>query len=376
MSSSPSSIGIGRVGAYLFRAPIDVPVRTSFGTMVDRPMLYVRVEDRDGAIGWGEVWCNFPSVGAEYRKRLIEAVVGPLLVDIGAIAPASVFQTLMDRLHVLAIQSGDWGPLAQVCAGLDAACHDLAARRAGLPLFRYLNDGFPKGRARSQVECYASGIGPETPAATIARARNNGHTAFKVKVGFGDDIDTRTVISARAETGPAHRLMADANQGWDLDQALRIAPALAAHGLAWLEEPLRADRPVAEWQRLAGAVPAALAAGENLVVTSAFETAVDGEYLGFVQPDVAKWGGVSGCLAIARYAASRGVVYCPHFLGGAVGLMTSAHLLAAAGGVGLLEVDVNPNAIRDDHLDGTADVVDGKLQLGDRPGIGIDPGPH
>lgn len=344
--------------------------------MTDRPMLYARVEDGAGAVGWGEIWCNFPTVGAEYRKRLVEAVVGPLLVDIDAIAPASVFRTLMDRLHVLAIQSGDWGPLAQVCAGLDAACHDLAARRAGLPLFRYLNDDFPNGRARPQVDCYASGIGPETPAATIARARENGHTAFKVKVGFGDAVDTRTMVSARGETGPTHRLMADANQGWDLDQALRIAPALAAHDLTWLEEPLRADRPVAEWQRLAGAVPAALAAGENLVGLSAFEAAVDSGYLGFLQPDVAKWGGVSGCLAIARYAASRNIVYCPHFLGGAVGLMTSAHLLAAAGGAGLLEVDVNPNAVRDDHLDGLADIVEGRLHLPDRPGIGIDPGLH
>ena len=359
--------GIRRVDAHLFRVPIDVPVRTSFGTMLDRPMLYVRIEDRDGAIGWGEVWCNFPTVGAEHRKNLIETVVGPMLIGLGAIAPASVYRTLMDRLRVLAIQSGEWGPLRQICAGLDAACHDLAARRAGLPLFRFLN-----GQARPQIACYASGIGPEAPDTTIERAMKQQHTAFKVKVGFGNDVDMRTLARASGVLEPHHRLMADANQGWNIDQALTIAPSLVEYHLAWLEEPLRADRPLEEWQVLADAMPTALAAGENLNQPSEFEAAVDSACLGFLQPDVAKWGGVSGCLAMARHASSRGVVYCPHFLGGAVGLLASAHLLAAVGGSGLLEVDVNPNTIRDEHLDGAVEMTDGHLHLDDRPGIGLD----
>ena len=66
-----------------------------------------------------------------------------------------------------------------------------------------------------------------------------------------------------------------------------------------------------------------------------------------LQPDLAKWGGLSGCWRVARKIRGAGLRYCPHFLGGGIGLIASAHLLAAAGGDGLLEVDVNPNPLRD-----------------------------
>ncbi|WP_204265345.1 hypothetical protein, partial [Enterobacter hormaechei] len=85
----------------------------------------LRVRDADGAQGFGEVWCNFPSVGAEHRARLALSVVGPALEGLGAVPPSEIFARLMSRLHILAIQSGEWGPLRQVAAGLDMACHDL-----------------------------------------------------------------------------------------------------------------------------------------------------------------------------------------------------------------------------------------------------------
>jgi hypothetical protein len=74
-------IRLVRAEAFVFRAPIDVPVRTSFGTMPDRPAVLVRLEEADGACGWGEAWCNFPSVGADHRARLISNVLVPLLLQ-------------------------------------------------------------------------------------------------------------------------------------------------------------------------------------------------------------------------------------------------------------------------------------------------------
>ena len=115
-----------------------MPVRASFGMMRDRPAVYLRVTDTDGAEGFGEVWCNFPSVGAEHRARLAQEVIGPLLIESGELELDGVFAHLMQRLHVMAVQSGEWGPFRQVAAGIDAACHDLAARKARLPLWRFL----------------------------------------------------------------------------------------------------------------------------------------------------------------------------------------------------------------------------------------------
>ena len=49
-------IKLTRIEIFVFRAPIDVPVRTSFGVMSDRPAVLIRIEDDQGAHGWGEVW--------------------------------------------------------------------------------------------------------------------------------------------------------------------------------------------------------------------------------------------------------------------------------------------------------------------------------
>ena len=74
-----------------------------------------------------------------------------------------------------------------------------------------------------------------------------------------------------------------------------------------------------------------------------------------------------------RTVLAAALRYCPHFLGAGIGLRMSAHLLAAAGGDGLLEIDANPNPLRELTCDGLSPVHDGTLALGGEPGIGPPP---
>jgi D-galactarolactone cycloisomerase len=365
MAYPSDEVVIVAVRAVAVRAPIETHVRTSFGIMRDRPAVFVEIEDESGQHGLGEIWCNFPSVGAEHRARLVLETAGPLLRDLSPLPVGEVFATLMEKLHVLAIQSGEWGPLRQVCAGLDIACHDLAARRAGLPLYAYLD-----GQASGSVAAYASGIGPEAPAEVAERELVRGHESFKLKVGFGTETDKTSLDAIRGAIGE-RRLMIDANQGWSLDQAIAHGRRFADYGLDWLEEPLRADRPLDEWGALHQAMPIAIAAGENMNAVAEFEAAIASGIFRFLQPDAAKWGGLSGCLTVARAARDAGLVYCPHYLGGGIGLLASAHLLAAAGGDGLLEIDTNPNPWRDKLIAGLMPLSDGRVTLSERPGIGL-----
>jgi L-alanine-DL-glutamate epimerase-like enolase superfamily enzyme len=355
------------VEAIVLRAPIATPVRTSFGVMHDRPALFVRVRDADGAEGWGEVWCNFPSCGAEHRARLIDTVFAPLLTSRAFDCAAEAFSLLTRATAVLAIQSGEHGPVAQCIAGLDLALWDLCARRAGQPLWRLL------GGRTGEVPVYASGINPDRPEEIVAQRRDEGYRAFKLKVGFGRDADLANLRKLRDLLGPDAPLMVDANQAWTPDEALEMIAPLQDFGLGWLEEPLRADRPWADWQRLAhaGAIP--LAAGENLIGEDDFATAIDAKALRVLQPDAAKWGGISGCWPIILRAMAAGLRYCPHYLGGGVGLLASAHLLAAAGGDGMLEVDANPNPLRTEVAPQFARPVEGRCSLGDAPGLGTVP---
>jgi len=355
-----------RVDAFVFRAPIDTPVQTSFGIMRDRPAVFVRITDADGAVGWGEIWCNFPTVGAEHRARLVDTLFAPLLVGEIFASPEAAFVVLTARTEVLALQTAEPGPIAQCIAGLDIALWDLHARRLQQPLWRVL------GATSPSVPVYASGLNPTAPEALAARKRAEGYGAFKLKVGFGQERDCANLKSLRAVIGTAP-LMVDANQAWDLSTATTMAGAFAAFDLSWLEEPLRADRSWQEWQQLAACTSIGLAAGENLASVSAFETAIASRALRVVQPDMAKWGGFSACLAVARRIRAAGMRYCPHFLGAGIGLLASAHLLAAVGGDGMLEVDANPNPLRSLTCSPLEHLIAGSIVLGEESGLGVLP---
>jgi len=360
---------IAEVRSFAFSAPVKHAVRTSFGTMRARPMVLVRVATADGAFGWGEIWCNYPSCAAEHRARLAVEVVAPLLIGRAPDDPAALWAELTRRTAILAIQCGEPGPIAQTLAGVEIALWDLLARRAGMPLWRYL------GGRNDEIGVYASGLNPDEPERQAEAALEAGFRAVKLKVGFGLERDARNARALRALCGRDVPVMVDANQAWDVDAAIAAAAALEECALAWLEEPLRADRPPSEWRAIAGATAIPLAAGENITSEAGFAAAYTDCAVSVVQPDVAKWGGIAGCGAIARAARAAGRRYCPHYLGGGIGLLASAHLLAAVGGDGLLEVDVNENALRTLLAGALNEVRDGRVRIGEEPGLGVVPDP-
>src|SRR5216683_2999503 len=115
---------LGRVEAHVFHAPIQDPVRTSFGSMTERAAVFVRVEDSDGARGWGEIWCNFPNAAAEHRALLFADLLAPRVLGKSPDDPFALWAELDRALHVLRIQSGDAGAFSSAAAGLDLAIHD------------------------------------------------------------------------------------------------------------------------------------------------------------------------------------------------------------------------------------------------------------
>jgi len=354
------------VQAFCYRYPLSTPVVTSFGRMLNRPAVFVRAEDADGNTGWGEVWSNFPSTGAEHRTRLVNEVLAPAISGVEISEPSQIFEQLTRGTSVLALQCGEPGPFAQAIAGIDLAVWDLYARRRKIALWKLL------GSARQQIKVYASGINPTGSRQMAEAALARGHLALKLKIGFEPASDRANLVSLRDLLGDG-MLAADANQGWSIEQALELAPGLSEFNLAWLEEPIRADRPWREWQALRKGAAVPLAAGENIASRDGFKQVLGDDVLRVVQPDIAKWGGLTECSTIARDIAKSGKTFCPHYLGGGIGLLASAHLLAGVGGDGLLEVDSNDNPLRDRFCGPVANVRDGTITLSDDPGLGIEP---
>ena len=356
---------ISRLDVYALEAKIDTPVSTSFGSLPARVSALLRIEDTDGHTGWGEIWGNFPSITCAYRATLACQVLPEPLLGAKVETPGAFCIGLADKLRVLAVQAAEPGPISAVLAATNQALWDLAARREALPLRRVLN-----GNAAETVPVYASGLNPTDGVETAARAREAGYRAFKLKIGFGDDVDRRNLRDLRLEMREEEQLFVDANQRWSLGEAIGQIPMLEEAEVDWLEEPMLAEASANDWRVLRDSTMLPLAGGENLRDMDAFRTAFS--YLAFVQPDLGKWGGIDGCLAIARSALRHKCTYCPHWLSGGVGLMHSAHLLAAAGGDGLLEVDANPNPLRSRIVEPATGIFEGSLHMVDLPGIGIE----
>ena len=356
---------IARLDVYALEAKIETPVTTSFGSIPARVSALLRIEDTDGHAGWGEIWGNFPSITCAYRAALACKVLPEPLLAATVETPGAFCIQLANKLRVLAVQAAEPGPISAVLAATNQALWDLAARRQDLPLRRALNED-----AGETVPVYASGLNPTDSVEVAVRAREAGYRAFKLKIGFGDDVDRRNLHGLRLTMKEGEQLFVDANQRWSLGEALGQITMLEAMDVDWWEEPMLAEAPASDWRVLRDSTLLPLAGGENLRDMDAFRTAFS--YLAFVQPDLGKWGGIDGCLAIARSALKHNCTYCPHWLSGGVGLMHSAHLLAAAGGDGLLEVDANPNPLRSRIVDPATGIFEGRLHMVDAPGIGIE----
>src|ERR1700748_3481059 len=114
-------VNVARIEGFLFRAEVKEPVKTSFGSIPRRSVLLLRVEDSDGAHGWGEVWCNFPPFSADNKVNLIETIIAPAAFSGGYDNPSHAWHMLTEKTWRWSLQSGETGPIAACLAGLDLA---------------------------------------------------------------------------------------------------------------------------------------------------------------------------------------------------------------------------------------------------------------
>lgn len=357
---------IVKAEVLVYRAPVTEPVQTSFGIMYDRPAVFIRLEDADGTVGWGEIWSNFPGVGAEHRARVFESCVAPILMERTWANPVDAFAELSRRLYVLGIQTGEPGTMAQAIGGADIALWDLAGKRLQQPLWKLFGGS-------ATIGTYASGLSPTGPEKLATLKREEGYRAFKLKVGFGAERDMANLRTLREMLGAGTDIMIDANQAWDIDTAAAMSARLSEFAPVWLEEPITADHNIAAWKDLAARSPIPLAAGENMRGDAAFDEAIGSKAFAVMQPDLGKWGGFSGCVPVGQRAVAAGLRFCPHWLGGGIGLIASMQLKAAVGGPGFVEVDSNPNPLRDVLAAAFLRPVEGKVTMPDAPGLGLEP---
>lgn len=347
----------------LFPIQVDggVSPKMALGSMPKRPALLVRLVDSDGCYGWGEIWANFPPRAHIHKAHIVEDVIKPKLIGLNYLEPREIEQALRKQLSIYFLHVGQNQVFEHILAGIDTALWDLALRKAGVSFAQYM------GLSKTTAPVYASSINTNDLDRLILQHAQLGQRYFKVKIGFLDDDDRALVDQAASLFPLGTRMMVDSNQMWDLDRAKASLESLEQYDLLFAEESLPANASHNDWEALARSTSIKLAGGENIYGVDNF-LAMANVGMQVLQPDVAKWGGITGTLDLAKKLPND-VVLWPHFMGSAVGQMAALSLTAAIGGDSVCEMDVNENSLRTELCGDIMSIKDGHVALID--GIGL-----
>ncbi len=153
-----------------------------------------------------------------------------------------------------------------------------------------------------------------------------GWSHFKLKVGADPEDDRRRAAIIREEIGPSRRLMMDANQRWDVEEAIERMQALAEFDPWWIEEPTSPDDVLGHAAIAEAIAPIGVATGEQCQNRVLFKQFMQAGAIDFCQIDSCRLGGVNEVLAVLLMAAKFGIPVCPH--AGGVGLCEYVQHLA------------------------------------------------
>jgi L-fuconate dehydratase len=203
-------------------------------------------------------------------------------------------------------------------------------------------DGYP---------AYVTSVGwlgyPEDKVRALCRAAvADGWTSFKTKVGIDVASDVRRCELMREELGDGVQLMADANQVWNVNEAVEWVSHLQPFDLRWIEEPTSPDDVLGHAAIRRGVAPIGVATGEHCANRVVFKQLLQAEAIDYLQIDACRIGGLNEVLAVLLMAAKFGVPVCPH-----------------AGGIGLCEYVQHISVI--DYIAVSGDLTDRTTEFAD-----------
>ena len=226
---------------------------------------------------------------------------------------------------------------------------------------------------------YTTSVGwlgyPDDKVRALARAAYaDGWRAMKMKVGGPIDDDVRRARIIRDEIGPDALLMMDANQVWDVDEAIANMARLAAADPYWIEEPTHPDDVLGHARIQQAVAPVRVATGEVAANRVIFKQLLQADAIRVMQIDACRVAGVGEVLAELLMAAKFGVPVCPH--AGGVGLCEYVQHLAffdylrITGSMDGRMVEYVDHL--HEHFTDPVTVTDGRYQLPARPGYSVE----
>ncbi len=317
--------------------------------------LIVRVETDDGLVGWGEGAGNLVIPGTQ---TILSTLIAPWFLG----KDPRPLTTLMQEAARTFASYGRSGPLVFALSAMDIALWDLAAKRAGMPLYRML------GGREGPIACYGSlmryGGDLEAIARNARRAWDAGYRTIKLH-----EVTIPAFRAAREALPREARITLDVNCAWSLGEAQEIAREIRDDKFHWLEEPTWPPENFASMAELRReGVP--IAAGENVATLDDFRRMFESGAVDVAQPSMIKIGGLSAMLRVVALAQAFPVRIVPHAFYWGPGHLATAALISTMANPPPLEtafitMEKKPHVLFNPES--------AMLSLPETPGIGFEP---
>ena len=344
----------------------DISTLLAFGGR--QTWVFVLVQTDDGITGVGEA-------SVEGKERAVEAAVQDLARFVIGRDPRRIEQNWQ-----IMYRHGFWRGgivLQSALSGIEQALWDIAGKALGVPAYQLLG-----GAARDRIELYThvGGNSPDELASRACELMEQGWRAFKTgslgAEGFSSEgqwvrAAAERIGALRDAVGADVKIMVDAHGRHTPGQAIKLMRALEPFDLFFFEEPVPPDN-VAAYKRLRQAeIPVSLATGERLFSKWEYQSLIENQYVDIIQPDVCHAGGILEIRKIAALAETYYIRVAPHNPNGPVATAASLQLAACLPGFCILEYVPN-QPWRDRAILEPLRIVDGYVDLPDKPGLGVE----
>ncbi len=349
---------IKKIDLYKFDIPLKEPFVTSLGIDTAAKNVLVRISTNEGLAGFGECSPYMPINGESVDTC---AIVGQYF------AQALIGKNALDIEACVNLMDGIIYGNASIKSAFDIALYDIASQFAGKPLYEFLG-----GKKNKVITTdYTVSIGePERMAADAKKILDQGYPAIKVKLGKHGPTDVERIKKIREAVGPGIPLRIDANQGWEIEEAISTLKALSVYDIQHCEEP------IARWNfmhlpEVSKSSPIPIMADECCGDDHDAERLISIKACDYFNIKLGKSGGIFKALKMVKMAEAAGIhLQVGAFLESRLAMSAFAHFSLCNDAIHHYDFDTALMFSEDPVSGGIEYKANGVVEVPDTPGLG------
>ncbi len=353
------SFTIDRIEVYQSPIKLKEPFIISLGPLEYAQNLVVVIRTNEGISGFGE--CSpFMTINGESMETgfVVAKYLSQVLLHQNPLDIATC-SMVMDRVI--------YGN-SSVKSAFDIALHDIAARHASVPLYKYLGGNNDKKLVTDYTVSLSSS---DKMASDAVKIKDAGFQIIKVKLGENGEKDIERICAIREAIGSEIPLRLDANQGWSTDEAIRVLKALEPHNVQYCEEP------IPRWNfmdlpKIKANCKIPVMGDESCCDHNDAQRLIDLNACDMFNIKLGKSSGIFKAQKIQRLAEKAGMpLQVGGFLESRLGFTASAHFALAGENILFNDFDTPLMLEEDPVIGGIVYGENGKVTVPDTPGLGL-----